>query len=248
MGSNITPKNTNYKEVKSLASLTDVDLSGVLAGDILIKSGGQYVPSPPPLVGSIKQSILSEAQFQEIAGDDWVLADGRSAAGTSLSERYGVPNVPDLRSTFIRGKDNGRGLTTDKSLGAFTGESTSLPNSAFSLTTDGGHSHTGSTASSGAHRHFIFTTTNKIGAGTGEDLTADPNRYVAYAGSLADSQYAAIKPAFTADADAGLTSNEGTHNHTVTIDNAGSHSHSITGGDSETEPKNVTINFFVKVN
>lgn len=59
-------------------------------------------------VGSIVASMLTEAQFQGINGSDWVLADGRSVAGTIYETATGSSTVPDLRGMALRGKNNGR--------------------------------------------------------------------------------------------------------------------------------------------
>jgi hypothetical protein len=57
-------------------------------------------------VGSIVASMLTEAQFQGVNGTDWVLADGRSVAGTTYAVATGENTVPDLRGQFLRGRVN----------------------------------------------------------------------------------------------------------------------------------------------
>lgn len=59
-------------------------------------------------VGLIAESMLTEVQFQMLNGPDWVLADGRSVAGSQYAMVTGSPNIPDLRGQFLRGKNNGR--------------------------------------------------------------------------------------------------------------------------------------------
>lgn len=59
-------------------------------------------------VGSIQDSVLTEAQFQSETGTNWILADGRNVAGSRYSTVTGFTNVPDLRGVFRRGKNNGR--------------------------------------------------------------------------------------------------------------------------------------------
>lgn len=59
-------------------------------------------------VGSIIDSMLTEAQFQTEIGSMWVLADGRSVVGSRYEDITGETNIPDLRGIFRRGKNNGR--------------------------------------------------------------------------------------------------------------------------------------------
>jgi hypothetical protein len=59
-------------------------------------------------VGDIRQSFLTEVQFQSLNGSDWVLCDGRSVTGSSYETITGNPNIPDARGVFLRGKNNGR--------------------------------------------------------------------------------------------------------------------------------------------
>src|SRR4030042_829104 len=72
-------------------------------------------------VGSVIQSMLTEAQFQAVYGSGWVLCDGRSVAGSFFQSITGNSNIPDNRSLYLRGKKNGRsdgkGRGTDFALG-----------------------------------------------------------------------------------------------------------------------------------
>lgn len=54
-------------------------------------------------VGMIVQSMLTETQFQAINGAEWVLADGRSVAGSVYESITGNSSVPDARGIFLRG-------------------------------------------------------------------------------------------------------------------------------------------------
>ncbi len=58
-------------------------------------------------VGSIVPSLLMEPQFQAVAGNGWILADGRSVAGSAFAVTTGNANVPDLRGMFLRGRNHG---------------------------------------------------------------------------------------------------------------------------------------------
>lgn len=59
-------------------------------------------------VGSYCFSALTEAQFQAEAGPEWVLCDGRSAAGSRYNAITGASNIPDGRSMQLKAKMNGR--------------------------------------------------------------------------------------------------------------------------------------------
>lgn len=94
-------------------------------------------------VGSIVHSMLTEAQFVAQIGapsTTWVLADGRSVAGSTYNTVTGLSTVPDLRSVILRGKDNGRGLNPNGNLalGTYTTDQFASHNHSYS---DPGHSH-----------------------------------------------------------------------------------------------------------
>jgi hypothetical protein len=64
-------------------------------------------------IGTVVSSMLSEAQFREIYGSGWVLADGRAVAGTAYAKLI-AETAPDLRGVFLRGMTLGRdGKTGD---------------------------------------------------------------------------------------------------------------------------------------
>ncbi len=60
-------------------------------------------------IGDVRDSVLSEAQFQALNGSGWVLWDGRSIVGSKLAVLTGWTNLPgDARGTVSRAKNNGR--------------------------------------------------------------------------------------------------------------------------------------------
>jgi len=62
-------------------------------------------------IGTIVYSMLTESQFQDAVIDSrasWVLADGRSVAGSAYATLTSSSTVPDLRGVFLRGKNNSR--------------------------------------------------------------------------------------------------------------------------------------------
>jgi hypothetical protein len=72
-------------------------------------------------VGAYLEADITEAQFQSQMGMGWVLADGRSVVGSAFETLTGKTNIPDVRGTYKRMKDNGRGLDPngDPVLGSF---------------------------------------------------------------------------------------------------------------------------------
>lgn len=61
-------------------------------------------------VGSIIHSALTEFEFNSEVGSSsvWIIADGRDVTGSKYASRTGRTTVPDLRGTFLRGKNNSR--------------------------------------------------------------------------------------------------------------------------------------------
>lgn len=66
------------------------------------------ISSDNSVIGTIKSSMLTLAQFQTLNGTGWVLADGSSATGSAYATLTGATIVPDLRGQVLRGKNNGR--------------------------------------------------------------------------------------------------------------------------------------------
>jgi microcystin-dependent protein len=135
--------------------------------------------------------------YRATAPTGWLAADGTNVSRTTYSALWaamGSPNtgdgsttftLPDLRAEFVRGLDNGRGVDTGRVLGT--------AQAADYLA----HTHTGTTASAGAHVHGI-----KGSSGTG--------------GSVAVINSAA--GGFSPD---DVTSSAGAHTHTFTTASSG---------------------------
>lgn len=68
----------------------------------------QSDPNSVGPIGTVVASMLSEAQFQRIAGSGWILADGRSVAGSLYARYTNRQAAPDLRGMFLRGQNNNR--------------------------------------------------------------------------------------------------------------------------------------------
>lgn len=59
-------------------------------------------------VGTIIDSLLTEAQFQALMGTGWILMDSRSVSSTMYANLTGASTMTDARGQFRRSKNNGR--------------------------------------------------------------------------------------------------------------------------------------------
>ena len=59
-------------------------------------------------IGEIRSAMLTESQFQTLNGTGWVLADGRSVAGSEYQTITGSSTIPDLRGMFLRNQQGTR--------------------------------------------------------------------------------------------------------------------------------------------
>ncbi|MEZ5326893.1 MAG: hypothetical protein R3F19_17730 [Verrucomicrobiales bacterium] len=142
-------------------------------------------------IGSIQMSLLTEEQFITIAGDHWVLADGRSVNGSQWHAVTGKSVVPDLRSRFIRM------AKTSSKVGILENDSTAANGLAVAVNTSGGSKNT---ATTGAHSHAQYVTANAGTSAIRRDWSGDGN----------SSRYPQ-----------GLnTGSAGDHKHSVNIDHA----------------------------
>lgn len=93
-----------------------------------IETGGTWK------IGDVKQSFLTEAEFQAEHDSTWVLCDGRDVTGSDYAilktgDAITPHNIPDARGQFLRGKDHGRHAIDGKGnpdgdldLGVYTGD------------------------------------------------------------------------------------------------------------------------------
>lgn len=150
----------------------------------------------------------------------YMLCDGRSCVGTAYNRLTGNNTVPDLRDRFLRG------ASASADVGTYRTHTTASSDLLATLSDSGAHTHSGLADPAGAHTHSYqrlrpdtFFLFDDAGLGFG--------------GSIQDS-----------------TSTSGSHTHALTYSQSGEHTHSITlsGGDLETAPVNIGLNFFIKVN
>lgn len=81
----------------------------------------RFISQPDGYIGEVRQAFLTESQFQQQAGNGWVLCDGRTVPTSSYFKLTGKGSIPDMRGTSPRMKDNAKGLNPagDLTLGSF---------------------------------------------------------------------------------------------------------------------------------
>jgi len=109
---------------------------------------GSWANESKGIVGTVIQSMLTEAQFTAAAGSDgvnWVLADGRDVTGSQYAAVTGSATVPDLRGAFIRGagqNQNNQDNWNGGAVGSWHNDTTRTPRTAaFTTSNPGGHTH-----------------------------------------------------------------------------------------------------------
>ena len=226
---------------------TNSQLSWTARGWVRV-GGAQAAQSGGFNIGSIQQSTLSEAQFKTTQmglaeSAKWCLADGRDVTGSGYATVTGRTHVPDLRGAFIQGaganntQHNGNVPWNGGSLLRASNFQTGPP--AFTpFRADGGGHHTHSMQEAGDHGHDYQTATsgnalfNNPGSYSNLGMSNAHNTW--YQGGLQRIGYSNL---FWASG-----------NHTHTINHAVNHTHRILGGDTETKPNSVSLNFYIKIN
>lgn len=139
-----------------------------------------YLLSAIPPLGSMQYSILSEADFQEQAGEGWVLCAGQSISGSALELLTGYTTAPDARGVYLRMKNYDRDTSTgnangDSDIGDYEGDrvgihshgvtsighSHGLPNKGIAKDNDfTGYMHTADPAAAGPSGSFTQSTSS----------------------------------------------------------------------------------------
>ncbi|MCB9894581.1 MAG: tail fiber protein [Planctomycetes bacterium] len=197
----------------------------------------------------------------------WLLCDGRAIRMDEYAELYaaiGVThgngagntamfNIPDLRGQFLRGVDSGAGIDLEAAKrtsgsGAQVGDvvgsrqrgSTAMPLKKFE------------TNEGGAHNHSLFSPRDEPFVRS-EDLPRGSSNSLVLETAIFWSNYTSRKlvgeninlgsvSRISIDREYGYPSNE-----SVVTETAGAHSHIIgKGGDAETRPTNVSVNWIIK--
>ena len=161
-----------------------------------------------------------------------------AAIGTTYGSGNGTTtfNLPDLRGEFVRGLDSGRGIDSGRVLGSLQAEDYK------------GHTHTGSSGSTGAHAHGTTASSSSDGAHS-HTITSSSNSTGAHSHTITSSSSTASDHSHTITSSSNST---GAHTHTITVTepSAGAHTHSVTvgsSGGSETRPRNIALLPCIKV-
>ena len=230
-----------------------IEVDGVTLKDGNVESKSNYV------VGSIQQSILTEAQFQAQIGTEWVAMKGQAVAGSTICVTYSICTLPDARNRFLRNSDaadtNLRGLISDTTAknglvltGAISGGSLSGGVGADNVTTNRTWTKTGGVTSGGTHGHTTYWNLSYQGAGgvgyregpyhSGDggvnSIPVDGN------GSHGHSN----------DIGGHITASDFEHSHADSFVHtpATNGTLAVGVGDSETAPDHIIVNTFVKIN
>ena len=122
--------------------LYDASTSSWKNGPVHVDNGGDLW-----VVGSIQQSILTEPQWAAALGTveakKWVLADGRSVAGSKYAAVTGNSSIPDLRGAYMRmaGANGTKANWDGGTLDTYQEDSTALAKNHFVAASDGAHKH-----------------------------------------------------------------------------------------------------------
>lgn len=202
------------------------------------------------LIPSTSGTLIPSGSLIMFAGTTaptgYLVCDGTAISRSTYSDLFGVIgttygagngtttfNLPDLRGRHPLGAGTGVGLTA-RSLGGQGGAETVT----LDPTMMPSHTHTGTTASNGAHTHGV---TDPGHAHTQTTINDDYNN----SGSN--------PPGFSADSAGSMTwSNINTNTTGITVDSAGAHTHTITtdatgGGLAHANMGPfLTVNFIIK--
>ena len=142
-------------------------------------------------VGATMSAFLTETQFQNQMGTGWILADGRSVAGSTYAALTGNVNVPDARGLVLRASNDGgssAGARSDgkgdpagtQAVGTYEGDTT-----AVNGLHDTGHAHG---ISPGAAEYYPINdaqgsaTSSPVPRAQGGDITSTQTAYAELAG------------------------------------------------------------------
>jgi hypothetical protein len=190
--------------------------------------------SPPrPGVGDIISTVLPIEIFLNLNNNNeqhiyWMLANGDPVdIKYAYNKDLGFRNVPDLRGVFLRGKNYGKFPSTivhELDLMQYSHDLTAMPTN-FKISTAPDHKH--------------------VAPVIGEEKDFHGYSKSHAQGIVYDSQQRS----------SGILLREfvGTVNvpekrYGLNTNPAGQHSHTTNGWDKETAPKNVTVNYFIRVN
>ena len=187
-----------------------------------------YVREMMMPVGSVVASVLDEATFQAENNSiltRWCLANGQSVLGSKYQTLTGEPNAPDLRGIMIRGANNGRSTTNgngDGDISVLTYSVDRLKPHTHTIT-DPGHNHT---PTDPGHAHPLSAA---IGL---TDLIYDSDNIL--------RAYSNANIALTLTINSKKTGISLQNNQAgIVVD---------VSGDGDGAPRNITLNWFVRIN
>ncbi len=181
----------------------------------------------------------------ELIPTNWLALDGSSlpsSSYTELSEMYpdwvsgGLINLPDYRGLFFRSTGaNTNGVTGDN-IGLMSDYSTAKPVTQFASSSSGNHRHSSGSTDKPRFSHY-HRYHDSAGAISIQYVHGPANTNMGYGRQV----YYSSNPR--------TTSYAGNHSHTLTLNSiSNNHYHSLnTGGDTVTQPHNVSVVWAVKV-
>lgn len=211
--------------VSGLPSEDLEDIDDLVGPDSPIPISGAGIPSGTTITDvDVTLGTLTLSETATESGSDVALC----VAPWGVGDGETTFNLPDLRGDFARFHDDGRGIDAGRKLFS-PQESANLSHvHTMVVSTEGNHTHAGSTSSGGAHRHaFVYRAeqfTGRSGAGQGDYFTNE----------LINGNY---------------TETAGNHSHTLNVVSAGNHTHSASAGPSgttESRPRNRALRGFIK--
>jgi len=212
-------------------------------------------------IGSIQQSLLSQAQFQAVMGTtDWVLANGQGVSGSQYNMITGNANVPNLKGCYIRmagGNSGGVGQIQEESvdvtnLSASTQiGGTDVSIGGTSVTTSGNSNQLnnkgGLKTASVSASFFLKYSSMYTKSLTGTAWTFKAINSSSIQGSNTSYPVSAPDHSHTLNLSGNFTMSGTTATESRTTSTA-TRSASITGYDSTTEPTHLVLNYFIKIN
>ncbi len=176
-------------------------------------------------LGEIRQSILNVTQFQEIYGQGWILMAGQNAQDSDLfrEKLWNESNIPDARGVFLRSSNEGRPTTEGCSEG-------NLGIGSYRADQFGSYNHPGTSHAGNAKFYRTVDSHNK----PHEDRERNPyesrdNHQTGWDNSTRSFYIDRNDSAWT----------NANHTHDLAIEKS---------GGTETQPRNITVNTFIKVN
>jgi len=228
-------------------------------------------------LGTTKQSILTESQFQSQVGIGWVQMKGQSIAASALCTTHSICTLPDARNKFMKNSDG-----NDTNLASVYGDSTSATNLGVSWSSSTVTSTNASISWSSINTYVNgnHPTWDSANVTTSQGSLIAAMRVVSARGLIAGENNHAVGYGYTINwsgTNADYPGRYHTHNfslnknawntnyidhlhalnknywntnnsHLHTTNKSDFNSNKVLVGDTETAPKHLIINTFIKIN